>query len=106
MRMCEACTAGTPPIDAARIADLHPQVDPGWELQEGVRIRRSFKFRDFRDAFGFAARVALLAEAEGHHPDFELGWGRVTLSLTTHKAKGLTDNDFILAAKIDRLATT
>ena len=67
--------------------------------------RREFTFPNFRDAFGFVARAALVAEAEGHHPDIELGWGRAAFELTTHAASGLTRNDFVMAAKIDRLAT-
>jgi pterin-4a-carbinolamine dehydratase len=67
-------------------------------------LRREFSFANFRDAFGLVARVAPLAESEGHHPDIELGWGRAAFSLTTHAAGGLTRNDFIMAARIDRLA--
>lgn len=103
-RKCEACTPGTPPLDEARAAELHAQIDPDWTREANISIRRELSFRNFRDAFGFATRVALLAEGEGHHPDLEVGWGRVALTLTTHAAKGLTDNDFILAAKVDRLA--
>ena len=66
-------------------------------------LRRKFSFDNFRDAFGFVARVALVAEAEGHHPDIQLGWGRARFALTTHAASGLTRNDFVMAAKIDRL---
>lgn len=102
-RKCEACVPGTPPIGEARAAELHAQIDPGWGREGSARIERTFRFRNFRDAFGFATRVALLAESEGHHPDLEIGWGLVRLTLTTHAAKGLTDNDFILAAKIDRI---
>jgi 4a-hydroxytetrahydrobiopterin dehydratase len=102
-RTCEACAPGTPPIEEARAVELEAQLDPAWSREGVVRLRRELSFRNFRDAFGFAARVALLAEAEGHHPDLELGWGRVAVALTTHAAGGLTDNDFILAAKIDRL---
>ncbi len=103
-RKCQACTPGTPRLDEVAAAELHSQIDPGWTRDASVAIRRELAFRNFRDAFGFATRVALLAEDEGHHPDFELGWGRLALTLTTHAAKGLTDNDFILAAKVDRLA--
>jgi 4a-hydroxytetrahydrobiopterin dehydratase len=102
-RKCQACAPGTPPIEEARADELGRQLDPAWSRDGVLRLRRELRFRNFRDAFGFTARVALLAEAEGHHPDLELGWGRVAVTLTTHAAGGLTDNDFILAAKIDRL---
>ena len=103
-RRCVPCEGGTPPLEPDVIKELRQQVDAAWDLHEGKRLRRAFKFGDFTDAFGFATRVALVAESEGHHPDFELGWGRVVLELTTHAAGGLTDNDFIMAAKIDQLA--
>jgi 4a-hydroxytetrahydrobiopterin dehydratase len=77
---------------------------PDWERDGNRKLRREFSFPNFRDAFGFTARVALIAEAEGHHPDIELGWGRAAFELTTHAAAGLTRNDFVLAAKIDKLA--
>ena len=67
-------------------------------------LRRRLRFGDFKDAFGFATRIALVAEEEGHHPDMEIGWGKVVVSLTTHSSGGLTPNDFIMAAKVDRLA--
>ena len=102
-RRCEACAPGTPPIEQARAVELEAQLDPAWRREGTVRLRRELSFRNFRDAFGFVARVALLAEAEGHHPDLELGWGRAAVALTTHAAGGLTDNDFILAARLDRL---
>ena len=66
----------------------------------------TFEFPNFRDAFGFVARAALVAEAEFHHPDIELGWGRAAFELTTHAASGLTRNDFVMAAKLDKLAAT
>lgn len=102
-RHCEACKPGSPPIDEAAAADLQAGIDPAWVREGNRRIGRTFEFRNFRDAFGFATRVALVAESEGHHPDLEIGWGRVVVSLTTHVAGGLTANDFIMAAKIDRL---
>ena len=101
-RKCEACHSGTPPLDPEGAAALHRQLHPDWVLHSD-RIVRVFKLPNFRDAFGLATRVALLAEEEGHHPDFEVGWGRLSLTLTTHAAKGLTENDFIMAAKIDEL---
>ena len=102
-RRCEACEAGTPPLSEAEAADLHGQLDPGWSRDTNRLLKRSLVFGNFQDAFGFATRVALLAESEGHHPDFEVGWGRVTLMLSTHAAGGLTPNDFIVAAKVDQM---
>jgi 4a-hydroxytetrahydrobiopterin dehydratase len=100
---CEACTPGTPPLPEPEAAELAAHV-PDWERDGTRSLRREFSFPDFRDAFGFVARAVLIAEAEGHHPDIELGWGRAAFELTTHAASGLTRNDFVLAAKIDRLA--
>ena len=77
---------------------------PEWQRDGNQKLHREFSFPNFRDAFGFVARAALVAEAEGHHPDIELGWGRASFDLTTHAASGLTRNDFVMAAKIDRLA--
>jgi 4a-hydroxytetrahydrobiopterin dehydratase len=102
-RRCEPCEKGTPPLEESEAAELQQSLDPGWTREGNKSLHRSFKFPNFRDAFGFATRVALLAEGEGHHPDFELGWGRVALTLTTHAAGGLTSNDFIMAAKVDQL---
>ena len=99
---CEACEPGTPTLPEPEAAELAAQV-PGWERNGTRALRREFSFDNFRDAFGFVARAALIAEAEGHHPDIELGWGRAAFELTTHAAAGLTRNDFVLAAKIDRL---
>jgi 4a-hydroxytetrahydrobiopterin dehydratase len=100
---CEVCTPGTPTLPEADAAELSTEV-PEWERDGTRALRREFSFPNFRDAFGFVARAALIAEAEGHHPDIELGWGRAAFELTTHAAKGLTRNDFVLAAKIDQLA--
>ena len=100
---CEVCEPGTPPLPEHEAAELSAQV-PSWEREGNRSLRREFSFPDFRDAFAFVAQAALIAEAEGHHPDIELGWGRAAFELTTHAASGLTRNDFVLAAKIDRLA--
>ena len=100
---CEPCEKGSPPLPEKEAAALASDV-PGWERDSNRSLRREFSFENFRDAFGFVARVALVAEAEGHHPDIELGWGRAAFDLTTHAASGLTRNDFVMAAKISRLA--
>jgi 4a-hydroxytetrahydrobiopterin dehydratase len=100
---CEACEKGTPPLPEEEAAKLGSEV-PDWQREGNQKLHREFTFPNFRDAFGFVARVALVAEAEGHHPDIELGWGRASFDLTTHAASGLTRNDFVMAAKIDRLS--
>jgi 4a-hydroxytetrahydrobiopterin dehydratase len=100
---CEACEKGTPPLPEDDAATLAGDV-PEWQRDGNQKLSREFSFDNFRDAFGFVARVALVAEAEGHHPDIELGWGRAKFDLTTHAASGLTRNDFVMAAKIDRLS--
>jgi 4a-hydroxytetrahydrobiopterin dehydratase len=78
---------------------MMPQV-PGWQLEEN-KLTRRFKFRDFMEAMAFVNRVAELSEAEGHHPDIHISWNKVRLELTTHAIKGLSENDFIMAAKIN-----
>jgi 4a-hydroxytetrahydrobiopterin dehydratase len=99
---CEACEKGTPPLSEEEAARLAAEV-PEWEREGNQKLRRTFEFPNFRDAFGFVARAALVAEAEFHHPDIELGWGRAAFELTTHAASGLTRNDFVMAAKLDEL---
>ncbi len=101
-RQCEACNAETPALDQETVTNHLAEISPDWVLIDS-RIVREFKFKNFRDAFGMATKTALLAEQQGHHPDFELGWGFLKLTLTTHAVKGLTDNDFIMASKIDEL---
>lgn len=99
---CVACEAGTPPMSIESARELVQQV-PGWSLEES-RLARRFRFKHFVDAMAFVNRVAALAEAEGHHPDIYISWNRVRLELTTHAIKGLSDNDFIMAAKINELS--
>jgi 4a-hydroxytetrahydrobiopterin dehydratase len=99
---CQEYPPGTPPLPEAEVAQLAGQI-PGWERKAGG-LTREFPFEDFGGAFGLVARVALLAEAEGHHPRMEFEWGRAAFTTWTHTAAGLTRNDFILAAKIDQIA--
>jgi 4a-hydroxytetrahydrobiopterin dehydratase len=101
-KKCVPCEGGTPPLTEQQAESLLAQLKEGWELQEG-KLARQFKFRDFREAMAFVNKVAEIAEAEGHHPDIAISYNRVRLTLFTHAIKGLSDNDFIVAAKVDQL---
>ena len=100
---CREYPPGTPPLTAEEAEELQRQV-PAWEREGNSALRREFTFDDFSGAFGLVVRVALLAEAESHHPEIELEWGRAAFRTWTHTASGLSRNDFILAARIDLLA--
>jgi 4a-hydroxytetrahydrobiopterin dehydratase len=103
-KSCTPCRGGVPPLDRAEAEGYISQV-PDWSLAgEGRRLERTFRFKNFRQAFALVGKVAELAEAEGHHPDISFGWGYATVALSTHKIKGLHENDFIMAAKIDGIA--
>ena len=102
-KKCAPCRGGVPPLTAAEANAFSPAA-PGWTLEENAtRLHRRFEFEDFRAAIAFVNRVADLAEEQGHHPDIATHWNKVDLVLWTHKIGGLHQNDFILAAKIDRL---
>jgi 4a-hydroxytetrahydrobiopterin dehydratase len=101
-RRCVPCRKGTPPLGPDAVAALLPAL-PAWEAPGGSRLARTFRFRDFAGALAFANRVGALAEAEDHHPDLHLSWGRVRVEFRTHAAGGLTENDFVMAAKVDAL---
>jgi 4a-hydroxytetrahydrobiopterin dehydratase len=92
-----------PVLTEVEAAALERELAPGWVRRDTQRLSRDFKLRDFIEAMGLVVRVAMIAEAEGHHPDIQISWNRVHLDIWTHKAGGLTRNDFILAAKIDAL---
>ena len=103
-KTCTPCRGGVPPLTPEEAEGYRAQA-PDWSLLDGAtQIERTIRFRDFRAAFAFVARAAELAEAEGHHPDIGFGWGYATVSLRTKKIKGLHENDFIMAAKLDRIA--
>ena len=101
-KRCVPCEGGVPKLDAPRIMELLPQV-PGWNVKDD-KLCRTFQFKDFVTAMQFLNRVADLAEKEGHHPDFCVHYSRIDFTVFTHTVDGLSDNDFILAAKIDLLA--
>ncbi len=100
---CEPCRGNVSPLSREDSEALLREI-PGWELEEdGTRIRRTVRFRDFAQAMEFARKVGDLAEAEGHHPDLTVGWGYCSVAFRTHKIRGLHRNDFIMAAKVDTL---
>lgn len=102
-KKCVPCEVGGPPL-SVQYAEEFLKNTPSWTLWPGARgISKKFKFPDFKAAFDFVAKVASLAEEEGHHPDIALSWGRVEIELSTHAVQGLSENDFIVAAKIDAL---
>jgi 4a-hydroxytetrahydrobiopterin dehydratase len=105
IKTCTPCRGGIPPLTREQAELFHAQA-PGWQLQEDThRIERSFRFRNFREALTFVQEIGELAEAESHHPNISFGWGNATVSLQTKKIKGLHQNDFIVATKIDRIFT-
>jgi 4a-hydroxytetrahydrobiopterin dehydratase len=101
-KTCVPCRGDVPPLAGEELEELSRQL-PGWEVVEGHHLRREFRFQNFGEALGFVNRVGELAEEQGHHPDIDFGWGRAGITIFTHKIDGLTESDFVLAAKVDRL---
>jgi len=101
-KTCVPCRGGTSPLRGEELDELQRQV-PEWEVVEEHHLRRVFRFKNFREALGFVKQVGELAEEQGHHPDICFGWGRVEVTVWTHKIDGLTESDFIFAAKVDTL---
>ncbi len=101
-RQCVPCRGGVPPLKGEALRPLLRQLD-GWEVVNDHHLSKTYTFADFRGALAFVNRVGALAEEQGHHPDIHLSWGRVRLDIWTHKIDGLSESDFILAAKCDTL---
>ena len=102
-KKCLPCEGGALPLTREE-AERYLHEVKGWMLwPDGKTISKSFRFKDFKSAFAFAARIAECAEKEGHHPDLLVSWGRVEVELSTHSIGGLSENDFILAAKVDEI---
>jgi 4a-hydroxytetrahydrobiopterin dehydratase len=100
-KKCAPCEGGTPPLPREEAERLLGELD-GWQLvKDGKELEKEYRFPDFRQALGFVNRLGEVAESEGHHPDLYLGWGKVKVNLSTHSVGGLSENDFIVAAKAD-----
>ena len=102
-KQCVPCKGGVPPLKGQELARLTGELGGGWQVVEERQLEKEYSFRDFRQALAFTNKVGALAEAQGHHPDIYLAWGKVKLTIWTHKINGLTESDFVLAAKADRL---
>ncbi len=101
-KTCVPCRGGVPPLKGKELEALRSQL-PSWQVVNEHHLERTFKFPDFKTALEFTNQIGNLAEEQGHHPDILLTWGKVVVTIWTHKIDGLTESDFVLAAKIDRL---
>jgi 4a-hydroxytetrahydrobiopterin dehydratase len=102
-KTCVPCRGGVPPLTEEEIKPLAHQLS-SWKVVENHHLEREFKFPDFKSALAFVNEVGAVAEEQGHHPDIYLAWGKVAITIWTHKINGLTESDFIMAAKLDRLS--
>jgi len=100
---CVPCKGGVPPLKGDELNRLAQQLGEGWRVIGEHHLEREFKFPDFRTALDFTNRVCQLADQQNHHPDIYLAWGKVKLTLWTHKIDGLTESDFVFAAKVNKL---
>jgi 4a-hydroxytetrahydrobiopterin dehydratase len=100
---CVPCKGGAAPLRGDDLRKLRDELNPAWQVAAEHHLERELKFKNFRDALTFTNRVGELAEEQNHHPDIFLTWGKVKVTIWTHKIDGLTESDFILAAKIDSL---
>ncbi len=100
---CVPCRGGVPPLAGEDLTRLSRRLGHDWKVVDGHHLEKEYAFPDFKRALAFTDRVGALAEAEGHHPDIHLAWGMVRLTIWTHKIDGLTESDFILAAKAEQL---
>lgn len=100
-RQCTPCQAGAEPLKGRAIQELLDQLPQGWRVIDEHHLEKEYKFKNFTQALDFVNKIGRLAESQGHHPDIYLAWGRVKLTIWTHKIDGLDENDFIFAAKAD-----
>ena len=100
---CIPCKGGVPPLKGQELANVASELDSGWRVVNEHHLEKEYKFKNFREALDFTNKVGELAESQGHHPDIYLAWGQVKLTIWTHKIDGLTESDFVMAAKADKL---
>lgn len=100
---CVPCEGGVPPLEGKELRDLQEELDAGWQVVEDHHLEKEFEFDDFVGALDFVNRVGELAEEQGHHPNIYLTWGLARIQIWTHAIDGLTESDFVLAAKIEEL---
>lgn len=100
---CVPCKGGVPPMSKEKAEEMLRELDEGWHLNDDGHLERAYSFSDFASAMAFANRVGEIAEAQNHHPDLYVAWGRCTVEIWTHKIQGLTESDFYFAAKADRV---
>lgn len=98
---CVPCMGGTPPMEQSEIEKLLKELGGDWQLNDKGHLYKAYSFKDFMGPVGFVNQIAEIAEREGHHPNLALTWGKCEVEIWTHKISGLTESDFILAAKID-----
>lgn len=101
-KMCVPCAGGVPPLGKEKIKSLLQELN-GWKVVKTHHLEREFLFKNFKEALAFVNAIGKIAEKQGHHPDIFLAWGKVKVAIWTHKVDGLTESDFILAAKINTL---
>ena len=99
---CVPCKGEVPPLKGQALTEVANKLGGGWQVVKEHHLEKEYKFKDFRQALEFTNKVGELAESQGHHPDIYLAWGKVRVTIWTHKAGGLTRADFVLAAKIDQ----
>lgn len=102
-RECVPCKGGVPPLKGEALRQLQSQLGSDWAIVEEHHLEKAYTFPDFKQALQFTQHIGELAESVGHHPDIYLAWGKVRVTIWTHKIDGLTDSDFVLAAKIEKL---
>ena len=101
-KTCIPCKGGVPPMKGAKLDDLLEKLKNDWKIIKEHHLEKEFTFKNFKEALNFTIKVGELAENQGHHPDIILAWGKVKLTIWTHKIDGLTESDFIFAAKADK----